>query len=204
MSAVVRQVFVVAMAVLLGGAAIAAAQQPDAAAAGQGSQFQQRLAQIVQRQLGLTDAQLQQVIAVNKKYEQSRFLLVQQEREIRITIRDEVLRGDQADQARVSRLLDEMMKVQSQRLQILQDEQKDLSAFLSPVQRAKYLGIQEQVRKRLEQIRQRGADGSAMPQGQGMQQGQGMRRRMQQQQQQPPPPSPPPSSATPPASSPTA
>jgi len=188
MSRAVRWTFT--LVALAFAASAAGAQQPEG---GAGSQFQQRLAQIVQRQLGLTDAQLQQVIGVNKKYEQSRFLLVQQERDIRISIRDEILRGDQADQNRVSRLLDDMMKVQTKRLQILQDEQKDLSAFLTPVQRAKYLGIQEQVRKRLEQMR-RGDAG-------GMQQGQGFRRR-QMQQQQPqqmqPPPAPPPAPASPP------
>ena len=141
------------------------------------SAFQQRLGQFVKRQLGLTDDQYQRVVAVNQKYAQQRFLLVQQEREIRITIRDEVLRGDSADQQRVARLLDDMMKVQTQRLQILQSEQKDLSAILTPVQRAKYLGIQEQVRKRLEAMRQGNGSGGA----------QNFRRRFQ-----PQPPAPPP------------
>jgi len=181
----------------------ASAQQPGGA---QGSAFQQRLAQIVQRQLGLTDAQLQQVIAVNKKYEQPRFLLVQQERDIRISIRDEMLRGDQADQARVGRLLDEMMKVQAKRLQILQDEQKDLATFLTPVQRAKYLGIQEQVRKRLQEMRQRQGQGqgAAMDQGDSQGRGQGFRRRMMQpgQTQSPPAAAPPPAPPSPPASNP--
>ena len=178
----------------------ASAQQPGGA---QGSAFQQRLAQIVQRQLGLTDAQLQQVIAVNKKYEQPRFLLVQQERDIRISIRDEVLRGDQADQARVSRLLDEMMKVQAKRLEILQNEQKDLAAFLTPVQRAKYLGIQEEVRKRLQQMRQRQGQGGDGESGQGDARGQAMRRRMMQQgQPQAPPTAPAPAPPSPPAANP--
>ena len=196
---VVRMFLVLALAASMGTSV--AAQQPGGP---QASQFQQRLAQIVQRQLGLTDAQLQQVIAVNKKYEQPRFLLVQQERDIRISIRDEVLRGDQADQARVNRLLDEMMKVQAQRLQILQNEQKDLSAFLTPVQRAKYLGIQEQVRKKLQQMRAQG-QGAGMEPGGGQGRGQGFRRRMNQPGQaqgdtQAPPPTPPP--ASPPVSSP--
>ena len=190
---VVRMFLVIGLAASTGTSI--AAQQPGGP---QGSQFQQRLAQIVQRQLGLTDAQLQQVIAVNKKYEQPRFLLVQQERDIRISIRDELLRGDQADQGRVSRLLDEMMKVQTQRLQILQNEQKDLAAFLTPVQRAKYLGIQEQVRKRLQQMRGQG-QGEGMQQGGGQGRGQGYRRRMGQPGQAPgdsqmPPPTAPPSS----------
>ena len=195
-----RNRWFVVLALVASTSAFAAAQQPGGAP---GSQFQARLAQIVQRQLGLTDAQMQQVIAVNKKYEQPRFLLVQQERDIRISIRDEVLRGDQADQARVSRLLDEMMKVQAKRLEILQNEQKDLAAFLTPVQRAKYLGIQEEVRKRLQQMRQRQGQGGDGESGQGDARGQAMRRRMMQQgQPQAPPTAPAPAPPSPPAANP--
>ena len=195
-----RSRWFVVLALVASTSAFAAAQQPGGAP---GSQFQARLAQIVQRQLGLTDAQMQQVIAVNKKYEQPRFLLVQQERDIRISIRDEVLRGDQADQARVSRLLDEMMKVQAKRLEILQNEQKDLAAFLTPVQRAKYLGIQEEVRKRLQQMRQRQGQGGDGESGQGDARGQAMRRRMMQQgQPQAPPTAPALAPPSPPAANP--
>ena len=148
----------------IGGGALASplfAQQTDSAAAPPAMQnrFRERLGQLVKTQLGLTDAQYQKVVAVNAKYESQRFTLMQQERELRITIRDEVLRGDQADQKRIERLIGEMFKVQQQRLDILQNEQKDLSAFLTPLQRAKYLGIQEQVRKRLQKMREEGGGG---------------------------------------------
>lgn len=165
----------------IGGGALASplfAQQSDSAASPPAMQnkFRERLGQIVKTQLGLTDAQYQKVVAVNAKYEGQRFTLMQQERELRITIRDEVLRGDQADQKRIDRLIGEMFKVQQQRLDILQNEQKDLSAFLTPLQRAKYLGIQEQVRKRLQKMREEG--------------GQGMRRQRPAQQPPAQPPSP--------------
>jgi Spy/CpxP family protein refolding chaperone len=165
-----RQRFIL---LVLGGALVAplGAQSGDSGAApGAGaSQFRQRMAQMVKRQLGLTDSQLVLLGAVNQKYEQKRFLLLQQERELRITIRAEVLRGDQADQKLIAKLLDQMIAVQQQRLQILQSEQKDLSAFLTPSQRAQYLGIQEQVRKRLANMQGngqgRGQRGQPPPQG---------------------------------------
>ncbi len=149
--------------IVLGGALVAplGAQTGDSGAAPDpgNSQFRQRLGQIVKRQLNLTDSQLVLLGAVNRKYEQKRFLLVQQERELRITIRAEVIRGDQADQKLIARLLDQMIGVQQQRLAILQSEQKDLSAFLTPSQRAQYLGIQEQVRKRLANMQEQGGQG---------------------------------------------
>ena len=173
------------VALLVSGGAIAlplGAQQTDSGGAPPAMQdrFRERLGQIVKTQLGLTDAQYQKVVAVNAKYEGQRFTLMQQEREIRITIRSEVLRGDQADQKRIARLIDEMIKTQQQRLDILESEQKDLSAFLTPAQRAKYLGIQEQVRKRLQKMREEG--------GAGMGGGAPMRR---QRPAQPPPAQPP-------------
>ncbi len=170
----------------------AASQEPDSTSAaapapgGMQQEFRRKVGEIVKRQLGLTDAQYQRVVAVNQKYEGQRFMLMQQERELRITIRAEVLRGDSADQKRVGRLLQEIFKVAQQRLDILESEQKDLSAFLTPVQRAKYLGIQEQIRKRLEAMRNQAADGALTPQQQ--------RRleRMRQQRSLPPPAPPPP------------
>ena len=163
----------VAMAVVSAFALTAAAQEP-APAPGQGptpemqSLFRQRLGEFVKRQLGLTDEQYQKLQTVDQKYASQRFTLMQQEREIRITIRDEVLRGDSADQKRVARLLDEMMKVQSTRLQILQNEQKELAGFLTPVQRAKYLGIQEQIKKRLQAMKEGRGQGAMGARGQGM------------------------------------
>jgi Spy/CpxP family protein refolding chaperone len=186
-----------AVAAAMIGAAALAAQQPDSQMAqpagppaGVQAQFQQRLGQLVKRQLGLTDAQYQKLIAVNQKYDAERRMLVQQERDIRITARDEVLKGDQADQKHVAWLIDEMIKVQRARLAILESEQKDLSAFLTPVQRAKYLAIQEQVRKRLEAMRNQAGQGGMTPQQQRR-----MQNFRQRQMQQPPPapPAPPPS-----------
>jgi len=142
-------------------AAPLAAQQPDAPPVSpeQQAQIRQRLAMMVKTQLGLTDEQLAQLGAVNKKYEGRRFELLQQEREIRITARAEVLRGDSANQQRVAKLIDQLIDVQKQRLAIFESEQKDLAKFLTPVQRAKYLAIQERVRKRLEEMRQQRGGG---------------------------------------------
>jgi Spy/CpxP family protein refolding chaperone len=156
-----------------------AAQEADTAPENAQAVFKQRLAEIVKRQLGLTDAELQRLAQVNQKYEEQRRLLVQQERDLRIGLRDEIIRGDQADQKHVAWMLDELIKVQGTRLSILQSEQKDLSAFLTPVQRAKYLAIQNQVRKRLEAARQQQMEGTLTPQQRQRQRLQAWRQRQQ-------------------------
>ncbi|HEX5180678.1 MAG TPA: Spy/CpxP family protein refolding chaperone [Gemmatimonadaceae bacterium] len=152
---------------LVAGSASAAAQQatepaPDTAAGTETPERRQleqqlrlRLGQVVRRQLQLTDDQYAQLQAVNRKYEAPRRTLNQRERYLRLSLRGELELGDKADQAKVAGYLDQLTDVQQSRLQLFREEQKDLSGFLTPVQRAKYAALQEQVRRRVTQMRQR-------------------------------------------------
>lgn len=164
-----RRAFVfLSLAVLAAGVPLSAQQDssptPDTAAE-QGAatpqrrqleqQLRLRLGQVVRRQLQLTDQQFEQLQAVNKKYEAPRRDLNQRERYLRLSLRAELQLGDKADQAKVADYLDGMSDVQQSRLQIFRQEQKDLAGFLTPVQRAKYAALEEQLRKRVTQMRQR-------------------------------------------------
>mgnify|MGYP001557720868 CR=1 FL=1 len=136
---------------------------PDTSAAAPGArrralleqQFRLRLGQVVRQQLQLTDDQYAQLQRVNQKYEAPGRELNQRERYLRLSLRAELRLGQQADQSKVSGYLDQLSQVQQSRLQLFRDEQRDLAGFLTPVQRAKYSAIQEQLRKRLTQMRQR-------------------------------------------------
>ena len=162
-----RVCVVVAVAVLAGGGSLAAQQDtasaPDTAAPGaetpQRRQLEQqlrlRLGQVVRRQLQLTDEQYAQLQAVNRKYEAPRRDLNQHERYLRLSLRAELQLGDKADQSKVAAYLDQLSDVQQSRLQVFRQEQKDLAGFLTPVQRAKYAALEEQIRKRVTQMRQR-------------------------------------------------
>ena len=130
--------------------------QPPAAGAALEQRVRQRLGVIVREQLGLDDAQARRLGEVSARYERERRALALRERELRLQLRDELQGGEQANQERVSRALDRMLEVQRSRIDIVQREQKDLSAFLTPVQRAKYLVLQDQVRRRLEEARRAG------------------------------------------------
>lgn len=120
-------------------------------------QIRQRLARTLKERLGLSDAQLEQVRGVSSQFEERRRMLVEQERDIRIGLRQEVLLEEQANQERVSRLLDQAIEVQQHRLRLLEEEQRELARFLTPVQRAKYMAIQEQLHRALEEMRRPGA-----------------------------------------------
>ena len=74
-----------------------------------------------------------------------------------------MLRDSLADQDKVSRMLDELVAVQRQRLDIFAREQRDLASFLTPVQRAKYATLQEGLRKKVEQLRQRRQENGLAP-----------------------------------------
>ena len=167
-----RMVTLVALAVLAGGTPAVAQQDAPSAADTAGAapnaetperrqleqQLRLRLGEVVRRQLQLTDQQYEQLQAVNKKYEAPRRDLNQRERYLRLSLRAELQLGDKADQAKVGGYLDQMNEVQQSRLQIFREEQKDLSGFLTPVQRAKYAALQEHLRNRLTQMRQRQAE----------------------------------------------
>lgn len=117
-------------------------------------QFRERLAQIVQRRLNLDAAQMRRLGDVNGRFEQERMRLLRDERQVRQALRAEVLAGDSANQTRVAELLDRALKIQHQRLDLTEREQRELAQFMTPRQRAMYFGIQDDLRRRMEELRQ--------------------------------------------------
>ena len=118
-------------------------------------QLRRRIAQVVRTRLELTDDQFRQLAAVNQKYDGARRDALQEERAVRLELRAELMRGDRADQDRVGALLDRLLAQEQRRLDIVRAEQRDLAKFLTPVQRAKYVALQEQLRRRINELRQR-------------------------------------------------
>jgi hypothetical protein len=67
----------------------------------------------------------------------------------------EVARGDKVDQERVAQLLDEVLRTQVQEAEINVDEQRRLSEFMAPLERARLLWLRQRF---LQQARRRGQD----------------------------------------------
>ena len=133
--------------------------QPPAQPGAQGQrglelQFRQRLAEVVRRRLNLTDSQMRQLGQVNDRFERDRMRLLRDERQVRQALRAEVLAGDSADQNKVGALLDRALKIQRDRLDLTELEQRELATFMTPIQRAKYFGIQDDLRRRMEELRE--------------------------------------------------
>ncbi len=169
-------VFLVAAVVLTAvpaaaqGAAQAQSSEPTAPNA-QRAQLEQRLrertGEVVRRRLALNDDQMTKLQSTNRQFEQQRVDLLRRERETRQALRAQLLSGDSANQTRVGQLLDQSLALQRQRIDLVQSEQRELARFLTPVQRAKYFGLQNEMRKRAQALQ------SGQPQGRGMN---GMRR----------------------------
>ena len=127
----------------------------DTATSALQARVRQRLAAVAKQRLELTDDQMRQLTAVNASYEPRRRTLMTQEREARVAVRGELQRGKQADQKKVEGALAELFRIQRARIDLAEQEQRDLAKFMQPSQRAGYLALQEQVRRRLDQMRKR-------------------------------------------------
>jgi Spy/CpxP family protein refolding chaperone len=116
-------------------------------------QVRERLAGMVQERLRLTEAQMTRLKQTNARFEPQRRQLFQQERQVRLALRQEAARDSLANQQHVSTLITQAIAIQRQRLDLVDAEQKELAQFLTPLQRARYLDLQEKLRQRVEQLR---------------------------------------------------
>src|SRR4051812_16564506 len=111
-------------------------------------QMEQRVRQglwrATKQRIGLSDEQMTQLEKVSQRYDQRRRSLGQQERAQRVTLRSAVLVST-ADPATVSAALDQLILLQRQRVDLQAEEQKEFATFMTPVQRAKFMALQEQV-----------------------------------------------------------
>lgn len=153
------------------GAASAGAQAQGDSAAVRGhleQRVRERVEAVVQRRLALTDEQLRQLRAVSAQYEPRRRALLVQERDARLVLRSEMPRGRTADQKRVADAVDALLGAQRARVELAEAEQRELAKFLEPTQRAGYLALQDQMRRRVEEMRRsRGGGPRRGPGGRG-------------------------------------
>ena len=120
--------------------------------------LRERVAAITRERLQLDDAQMAKLQAVNARLAPQLAAVAAQERQTRQQLRAQLMLAS-PDQNVVGTLLDSILRLQKQRIALLESEQKDLSAFLTPVQRAKYMALQAQIRRRAEELRGQNARG---------------------------------------------
>lgn len=115
-------------------------------------QLRRQLWQIAKERVGFTDAQMPQLERTSRRYDERRRALAVDERAQRATLRQELL-ADTADQDRVAKALDRLHELQRERVELQIAEQREFATFMTPVQRARYAALQEQLRRRVDSLR---------------------------------------------------
>lgn len=121
-------------------------------------QLRRNLWQIAKQRIGFSDAQMSQLERTSQRYDDRRRALAVEERAQRMTLRQELLADTKADQDRVAKALDRLHQLQRDRVDLQIEEQREFATFMTPVQRAKYAALQEQVRRRVEALRRQRPD----------------------------------------------
>jgi hypothetical protein len=142
---------------------LAFAQRGEGRPPGNRAQMEQRFrakfAEVVKEKVGLSDAQLAKLEETNRRFETQRGDLFAREREVRRSLRSELAETTPNDD-RVNKLLEDAFRIQRERLDLQKEENEAMSAFMTATQRARLFGIQEQLRRRMEELREgpRGGD----------------------------------------------
>ncbi|MDF1503705.1 hypothetical protein [Roseisolibacter sp. H3M3-2] len=114
----------------------------------------ERMLRAVQERLGLSEAQTRRLGETTGQFATQRQQLFRRERTLRRDLREQLSRGQSADQARVGQLLDELLGMQRRRADMVVAEQRALADFLTPVQRAEFMALQERAFRAAQQMRE--------------------------------------------------
>jgi hypothetical protein len=128
------------------------------------ARLRQGLWRITKNRVGLTDEQMTKLEQTARPFDVQRRQLAADERQARVALRREILAGPSGDQERIATSLDRVLDIQRRRAQLQIDEQRAIGAFMTPLQRAKYAALQEQLRRRAENLRRQRA-GAGTEQG---------------------------------------
>jgi hypothetical protein len=104
---------------------------------------------VVRRQLKLDDQRMRQLRQARTKFEQQRRALNVDEHQARLALKAAMQDSAGRDQNKISQSLDQLVAAQRRRADLLESEQKELATFLTPLQRAQYLSLQERLARRL-------------------------------------------------------
>jgi len=108
------------------------------------------LARAVRERLNLNDQQASRLMDVNRRFGEDRIRLTRDELRLRRDLRQSIADRDSSRAPETARLLDDLLEVQRQRLELQQKEQSQLSEFLTPEQRARYIAMMDQLRRRIQ------------------------------------------------------
>ena len=98
-----------------------------------------------------TDEQLARMRDVATRHERERREIRMNDGRARVELRSQ-LAASTVNEQRVSELLDQIAKMERQRLDLMEREQRELAKFLSPSQRARLLAMQDELRRNMQDM----------------------------------------------------
>ncbi len=143
-------------------------QQERQPAAGQPARVQQlqqqvrrSLWRVAKQRVGFSDEQMVQLEQTSSRFDQQRRQLAQEERAQRVAMRTQILADSGANQPAIAASMDRLHALQQRRLDLQAEEQQEFATFMTPLQRAKFTALQDQVRRRLQEFARAHPDSTA-------------------------------------------
>jgi hypothetical protein len=115
--------------------------------------IEQRFAERVKEALGLNDDQTAKMRGVQAMIAEKRRMLDMQERQLRGALANQLRPGIAANGDSVAKLVNALTVGRVAMAQTFQDEMRELSAFLTPVQRGQYLLMRDRLMMQIEELR---------------------------------------------------
>jgi hypothetical protein len=129
------------------------------------AQIEERFAQQVKLQLGLNDQQMDKLRTAVRADRDRRLHVRDREMDLRRALAEQMRPGVAANQDSVAKLLDGLAANHVARDELEQQEQQELSQFLTPVQRSQLMFMRQQLQQRIQTIREGRWQGPAGRQG---------------------------------------
>lgn len=134
----------------------------------QRQQLEQRLQayidSIVQVRLSPTEEQFAKLRDVATRIERERRELRMEEGQMRVELRRELM-ASTINEEKITELLDRMPRMERRRLDLMEREQRELAKFLSPSQRARYVALQDELRRNMQEMQRSRLDGDTAHKG---------------------------------------
>ncbi len=121
-------------------------------------QVEGRFAERVRERLQLSDDQMTRLRGTARTYAARRRDLADRERGIRAALAEQLRPGVAADQDSVSRLTDALVAIRDSHAHTLRDENREMSQYLTPVQRSQLFVMRERLMRRAREIREERRD----------------------------------------------
>ena len=116
----------------------------------------------VRQELNLDQPKMRRLNQTEQSFTRQRSEIGQSERQTRQALAA-AMQDSTPDQGKIDGYINQLIQVQRKRADLLEAEQKELSSFLTPMQRAQYLSLNQQLQARMRQFAGRGAAPAGPP-----------------------------------------